>query len=335
MSKDGEFRGLTPAQHVDVHWCIEWFRLFDDPANFRISPTWEVFWRTVKFECEAVRAPFPSDEDLGSLPDALRKLPEPTQVRLARLMTILMTAESEKDLDTAIAGFPRQLQAEFRKTWLQARPHVDRRRAEQLAEQQAAATTAQLWGSYESASDANVSAPALEWLPLQTPDTWHAVVAGWGAGDKKPLEWIATQSTCDKTTAAVIFFLCANGGEYVRYPLHIIPEYRQHCWRLCETIARNWQAGFYKTRQFTFPEQCDALRKEFKDAVAGLRATGKPVPWTLPEDAFAEFDGREPKSIYTSNNGKIRYAFEFWRLRHDKPTGATQTASTTLRKLFK
>jgi len=131
MSKDGEFRGLTPAQHVDVHWCIEWFRLFDDPANFRISPTWEVFWRTVKFECEAVRAPFPSDEDLGSLPDALRKLPEPTQVRLARLMTILMTAESENDLDTAIAGFPRQQQAEFRKTWLQARPHVDRRRAEQ------------------------------------------------------------------------------------------------------------------------------------------------------------------------------------------------------------
>jgi len=330
VSKNGEFRGLSPAQHVEVHWGMEWLRLFDDPANFRMSPTWDVFWRTVKLECDAVKASFPSE--LGSLPDAVRQLPASTQLRLARLITILTTVESEKDLDAAIAGFPRQQQAEFRKTWLQARPHLDRRRAEETAEQQAAARTAQLRDSYESASDADVAAPALDWLPLQTPDTWHAVAAGWGSGDRKPLEWIATQPTCDKTTAAVIFFLCANGGEYVRYPLHIIPAYRQHCWRLCETIARNWQAGFYQTQQFTFPEQCDALRKEFKDAIAGLRATGKPVPWTLPEDAFAAFDGREPKSIYTSNNGKIRYAFAFWRQRHDKPNGVTPAAGTKRRK---
>jgi hypothetical protein len=129
----------------------------------------------------------------------------------------------------------------------------------------------------------------IDWLKDKSPDVWFDVAQdlNWD-NSERVLDWIVSQSDCDRANAAFIFWR-ATPDYYMEHYAKREP-YLQDGRKLIEKILRNWKTGFYQRAELGWDEDNS---KRYRDTVA--RLPGRHDPFSVPADLLGPFKGREPK----------------------------------------
>lgn len=133
----------------------------------------------------------------------------------------------------------------------------------------------------------------IRWLADQNPDVWFALTPRLNWDDATPvLEWIVCQPNCDKTNAAVIFWL--SEPDYHVRQLVDGKAPRSEAWQLCETILRNWNSGFYTRSELAWPDSSVMSGIDHFAARLGAVPGGREA-LNLPKELTQAFVGRLPR----------------------------------------
>lgn len=141
----------------------------------------------------------------------------------------------------------------------------------------------------------------IDWLSLQTPDTWHRVVMTWNYdyGDKV-LAWVLQQENCDKGTAARVFDV--EGLGHWLWDAELATD-KNH---LCSIILDNWER-YSSGELYHYPQDQKKLLELVHKCIGDKRYAGTPI---LDVASYSGF--RAAQSMFESQDGKIVVAFDHW-----------------------
>ncbi len=285
---------------------------------------WHYYLADVDLEARAARIPVPDLADAWSISETIKALPPMGIVRLMAAHVVYFSPadnepqidESLQRLDAATVQRMRQRQQAILADNAAAAKANDARTA-------AAAQDAELEAQWRRCPHATLScAPEdfLPWVKLQSPDTWHVLVAGWdynSADRDDVIEWILDQPSCDLATAAQYFFSTAIGLA-TEDPEKLSPGYRRK-WLLMKRVADNWQRGLYARNELQHSVEPSDIAW-YDELVARREAEGRPLPWKLSGPDERRFGGRLPDSAYCYEPGHLTLNFAAWK-RHRERLG--------------
>jgi hypothetical protein len=286
--------------------------------------SWDYLLADLELEARASRLAVPRDGTVGSFLDTINALPP---MGILRLMTAYIAyfapASNEALVDERLQGFDDATVKRLRqrRNAVLAAKAVEAKHEETRKE--AAAREEALRAEWYACAHATLSTEPedfLRWIKVQTPDTWHVIVAGWDHncddGDDV-IEWILDQPNCDLGTVAKFFFTSAI-GDVDQDPEKLTPGYRRK-WLHTKRVADLWQRGHYVRNELDpWVEPSDM--RSYDDAVARLEAKGRPLPWKVPPPQARRFGARQPETAYHYEHGYLKLKFEVWK-RHRERSG--------------
>jgi hypothetical protein len=141
----------------------------------------------------------------------------------------------------------------------------------------------------------------IDWLSMQTPETWHRVVMTWNddQGDKV-LSWILSQNRCDRGTAARVVDVEGLGHWLGDKELAQDPDH------LCSIGLKNW-AGYGTGELRHNPQNKLGILERVRECMAIGMYAGTPIP-----DVVQYAGSRDALSEFEAEDGKIVVAFEHW-----------------------
>jgi hypothetical protein len=161
----------------------------------------------------------------------------------------------------------------------------------------------------------------MELIKQMGPDDWHEIVSNWNWDHGVlELEWITSQTECDRATAAFALF----GGQPTYY-LHNTETRSRHSdprWDyegFVYAVAGRLESGFYAKTDFQLGN-ARGTAKSFQRALDELRASGS-SPWRLPADLVSHPGSRAHAPKYSNCDGKLHYHYDYW-LKHIAPATA-------------
>ena len=175
----------------------------------------------------------------------------------------------------------------------------------------------------------------IDWLSRQGPAEWHAIAEAWDWDDDcAPLAWIVQQPTCDRATAATIFW--ASEPDYF-----FSEDGHGDIADMDEDIVNRWNAGFYTSARFRFAtdelndyisETLDRI-EDIPDSIAepidggedypsyarGLPAEIARTEEPSPEDEEGEEELEAGDEAYTEEGEPTYAGLSLRRAEHDEP----------------
>ncbi len=157
----------------------------------------------------------------------------------------------------------------------------------------------------------------LEWLPNQSPDTWHAIVRNWNWDyGSAPLLQIISQPQCDLGTAFRIFFVDAqNWPDVLDYSQWQNASY-QDAWYTCALIAKRWRENSFHNKDFWLEGErgpYESWTNGFRKKEKALVDQGKYPSFIVPDYVYAYQGNRDCISDFTWMEGCLMHSFDSWK----------------------
>src|SRR5262245_40865337 len=183
-------------------------------APFR-GLSWCYLLADVELEARAVRITVQRNWSAESISDAIKVLP-PIGILRVMAARFVYFSPSTPENETQVDWLVQPLDAVTAKLMRQRRNAVlaaggveakhEEARREATAREEALRSE---WYACPHATLSTEPEDFLRWIKVQTPDTWHVIVAGWdhNCDDRDDvIEWILDQPNCDRGTVAKFFF---------------------------------------------------------------------------------------------------------------------------------
>lgn len=142
------------------------------------------------------------------------------------------------------------------------------------------------------ATQSNETALVIDWLRVRQPDDWHRLALGWNWDHGlTPMQWIVTQTECDKATALHVFWLSAPDtviecpDEATARKKHVGEE-----WPVLRDIVDRWSAGRYKRSEIAYDDGTQWDKADWKDLEKEVGLAN--LPFRVPDGMFSKIAGR-------------------------------------------
>ena len=148
----------------------------------------------------------------------------------------------------------------------------------------------------------------IEWLKLQTPDTWHAVSESHNYDSSvEPLLWIVQQPEVDLGTLVNLFSIDAEN--WTNEPdVTKIETYYHAAWRTVKAAERKMASGIFGSKELIPSHSSDAASWVYQPE--DLMKTGLPPAFHLPLAARGYEGKRHAVSDYMAADGLITWTLD-------------------------
>jgi hypothetical protein len=151
----------------------------------------------------------------------------------------------------------------------------------------------------------------IDWLRSRTPEDWHFVAdkLNWDSS-KAVIDWILDQKSCDKATAAMMFWR-SDAAYYLQYPNReaAAAAYGADDFDFIRKLVERWNGSFYTRSNIAFtPEPSDAYRRYLLEEA---KYSAKGIPWQVNADIG---DVRQGEAALSDAAYRKRYSDELARL---------------------
>ena len=162
----------------------------------------------------------------------------------------------------------------------------------------------------EMEPEGDSGADMIAWLQSRSPEDWHFVgdLLNWDNA-MNVIQWILDQKTCDKATAAMMFWK-SSPDYYLQFPNReaAVTHAPVDGFDFTKQLLERWTSGFYHRSRIAFAP-LPHLVEIYRRTEAQYAANG--LPWRIDDELTAVRPGAD---ILSAREYRSRYSDELARL---------------------